>query len=579
MSETTASTSPPSASVDTDVLVVGAGPCGITMANLLGTYGIRCLVIDRSPSVLEFPRAVGIDDESLRTFQAVQIVHDVLADTLQNTAIRYHTSWGRCFAHVKPSAKPFGWPRRNLFLQPLLEATLRKGAARFATVDLRLGCELETLVQDDEGVRADVRMSTGEVVAVRAHYLVGADGGRSTVRAAVGLELTGATAPAKWLVVDVADDELDAPYSAVYCHSTRPVLVVPLPYRHRRFEFLLQPDDDEQAVVQPEHVMGLLAPRYGKTPLPTIVSSRVYLHHSRVAESFQRGRVFLAGDAAHLQPPFFGQGMNSGIRDATNLAWKLAAVVDGHASARLLDSYDQERRGHAAQMVRFATRIGAMYQPKNIVTERLRDVAFRILHLIPGGQEYILQMKYKPMPRYTTGCVVRTTPDRALDDLIGRMFMQPMVETTDRRVAKLDDVIGTWFAVIGVHLDPASGLDPSTLAWWRSLGARFVRVEAPRSGPLPGPRDGATQSSGAGPEATTVVEDVDGAFRDWLLTNPSAEIVVLRPDRYVAAITDRAHLPAVTSELRELLSGTSAHDASTAAGLRSQGSPRAKEVR
>jgi 3-(3-hydroxy-phenyl)propionate hydroxylase len=364
----------------------------------------------------------------------------------------------------------------------------------------------------------------------------------------------------------------------VYCHSTRPVLVVPLPYRHRRFEFLLQPDEDEQAAVRPEHVMSLLAPRYAKTPLPTILSSRVYLHHSRVAESFQRGRVFLAGDAAHLQPPFFGQGMNSGIRDATNLAWKLAAVVDGHASPRLLDSYDQERRGHAAQMVRFATRIGAMYQPKNRVTEHLRDVAFRLLHVIPGGQEYILQMKYKPMPRYTTGCVVRT-PDRALDDMIGRMFMQPMVETADRRAAKLDDVIGTWFAVIGVHLDPAADLDPSSLAWWRSLGARFVRIEAPRSGPLPGHRGETAQSTAGDPNATMVVEDVDGAFRDWLLANPGAEIVVLRPDRYVAAITDRAHLPAVTSEFARLLGGTSAGDESRAAGLRSQGSPTAKEVR
>jgi 3-(3-hydroxy-phenyl)propionate hydroxylase len=527
------------------------------MANLLGTYGVRCLVIDRAEDVLAFPRAVGIDDESLRTYQSVGVVEDVLADTLQNTAIRYHTSWGRCFAHVKPSAKPFGWPRRNLFLQPLLEETLRRGARRFGHVDLRLGWELGTCTQDDHGIDARIQNAQGQPVSVHAQFLVGADGGRSTVRGIVGIELTGTTAPAKWLVVDVADDTLDAPYSAVYCDPTQPILVVPLPYRHRRFEFLLGPDDDEEAVVERSHVMALLAPRYGNAPLPTIVRARVYLHHSRVAACFQRGRVLLAGDAAHLQPPFFGQGMNSGIRDATNLAWKLAAVVRGQASARLVDSYDQERRSHATQMVQFATRIGAMYQPRNLVTERIRDLGFRALHLIPGGQEYILQMKYKPMPRYRVGVVVPNHAQPSLDDGLGQMFMQPVVETATRTVVKLDDVLGPWFALVGVHLDPTLALDADSLAWWQALGARFVHVVAPRSGPLPaGQLAHEPDSGGSEAPTTTRVEDIDGAFRDWLLAHRGGEIIVLRPDRYVAAITDRTQLGAVTASFGRLLGNT-----------------------
>ena len=545
--------------LETDVVVVGAGPCGITLANLLGTYGVASIVVDREMGIFEFPRAVGIDDESLRTYQAVGLVNELLADIVQNTPIRYYTSWGRCFAHVKPTAKPFGWPRRNLFLQPLLEATLRRGVERLASIDLRLGWELEDLEQDSEMATARFATPDGEPVEVRSRYLVGADGGRSLVRRLVGIDLTGKTAPAKWLVVDVADDVLDAPYSAVYCSPVQPVLVVPLPYRHRRFEWLLQPDDDEEEVTQPDRVLGLLARQYGAAPLPTILRSRVYLHHSRVATSFQRDRVFLAGDAAHLQPPFFGQGMNSGIRDATNLAWKLAAVVDGRASDSVLASYDVERRGHATQMVQFATRIGAMYKPHNLVTERLRDVLFRALQLLPGGQEYILQMKYKPMPRYEEGIVVRPTSDPGLDDLVGRMFMQPTVETTEgRERAMLDDVLGPWFAVIGVHVDPAAALDADSMRWWSALGARFFHVLAARSGPHPTRPAPPVRAASAPASVSITLEDVNGEFRDWLLARPHGEIVVLRPDRYVAAVCDRASFGAATSTLRALLEGNGA---------------------
>jgi 3-(3-hydroxy-phenyl)propionate hydroxylase len=525
--------------VATDVLVVGAGPCGVTLANLLGVYGVRTVVIDRDVDILEFPRAVGIDDESLRTFQAVGVVHELLADIIQNTPIRYHTSWGRCFAHVKPSVQPFGWPRRNNFLQPLFEATLRRSMSGFDHVDVRYGHELVGFDQDGDGVTAEVIGPDGASVSIRARFLVGADGGRSTVRGMAGVELTGRTAPVKWLVVDVADDALDAPYSAVYCDPVQPVLVVPLPYRHRRFELKLALDADEEEATRPERVAELLAARYGDLPLPTVLRARVYLHHSRIASRFQVGRVFLAGDAAHLQPPFFGQGMNSGLRDATNLAWKLAAVAKGQAGEQVLDTYDTERRSHAAAMVGFATRMGKMYSPRNRLTERGRDVAFRALHLVPGGRDYVLQMKYKPMPRYTSGVVTGGRPQDK-GDPVGRMFMQPEVENAGRRREKLDDVIGPWFAVIGIHLDPADHLGRTALQWWRDLGAVFVRVDRPRWGEPKPARD-------------LSVEDVDGAFRDWLLARPDAEIVVLRPDRYVAAVCDRSRFEVTTAALRELL--------------------------
>jgi 3-(3-hydroxy-phenyl)propionate hydroxylase len=532
---------PARSQVETDVLVVGSGPCGSMIGNLLGVYGIDAMVIERETEVVDYPRAVGIDDESLRSCQAIGLVDEVLADTLQNMPIRYYNSWGRCFAHVKPSAQPFGWPRRNLFLQPLLEATVRQGLSRFDSVDVRLGHELESVTQDDAGVVAAIRGPSGEALVVRSKFLVGADGGRSTVRGAIGMPLEGTTEPVKWLVVDVENDQLDAPYAAVYCDADSPVLMVPLPYRHRRFEFRLREGESEESVTDPDHVAALVRARYGATPAPDVVRARVYLHHSRVAAKFQDRRVFLAGDAAHLQPPFFGQGMNSGLRDATNLAWKLAAASRGVAGPSILDSYDAERRPHATEMVKFATRIGAMYRPRNAVTERIRDTAFKVIQLVPGGRDYILQMKYKPMPRYIDGVLAGADPS-SKSDPVGRMFPQPSVDTVDGR-QKLDDAIGSWFCVLGLGHAP-SDLDAEAVEWWRSVGARFVHVASSRAHAY-----GAT-SAVASEGDTSTVEDIGGAFRDWRLARPNDEVIVLRPDRYVAATCRRTDFAATTAQLR-----------------------------
>ena len=181
-------------------------------------------------------------------------------------------------------------------------------------------------------------------------------------------------------------------------------------------------------------------------------------------------------------------------------------------------------------MVQFATRIGAMYRPHNLVTERVRDAAFRIVQLLPGGRDYILQMKYKPMPRYTEGVLVGI--DRAdKGDPVGRMFAQPDVAAPGGRM-RLDDAVGPWFAVLCLEDDPAS-LDPDALAWWRSVGARVVHVVSPLAHAI-----GDASAVGETDEVLTI-EDVDGAFRDWRLARPGDQIVILRPDRYVAATCRR----------------------------------------
>jgi len=533
--------------VAADVAVVGAGPCGTTLANLLGTFGVATVVLDREADVTPYPRAVAVDDESLRTFQTAGVVADLLPDLIQNAPIRYYSSSGRVLAHVRPSAQPYGWPRRNLFYQPLMEAALRRGLERFAHVRLCPSTEVTALRPAADGVQLTAT-SAGEPLTVRARYVVGADGGRSFVRESVGIALVGSTAPSRWLVVDVSGDTLDALYSAVYCHPRRPTMTIPLPYGHRRFEFKLLPGEDEQDVVHEETVTGLLRPYYRGLPLPVIEGRRVYWHHSRIASTFQAGRIFLAGDAAHLQPPFFGQGMNSGIRDATNLAWKLAAVTAGRAGPRLLDTYDAERRGHASAMVSFATRVGRMYQPRSRATEIVRDAVFRGVQVVPGARDYILQMKYKPAPRYESGVVLggRRT-DRGSP--VGRLFGQPWVEDSTGARRRLDDIVGPAFAVLGLTGDPAGHVSARGRAVLELLGGRLWEVAPSRTGrrhPV------GEQPPAADANAQTLF-DVDGAFRDLRLERPQDEVLVLRPDRYVAAACRAGELEGVVATLDRLV--------------------------
>jgi 3-(3-hydroxy-phenyl)propionate hydroxylase len=535
---------------EADVVIVGAGPCGATLANLLGVYGVSTVVIDREAGVVDYPRAVAVDDESLRTFQTAGVINEIVPDLIQNAPIRYHDSRGRVLAHVAPSGQVFGWPRRNLFYQPLMEAALRRGLERFEHVQLLTSAEVTHLEQDADGVQLAGKAGT-DAFEVRARYAVGADGGRSFVRSAVGVELTGSTAPSKWLVVDVEQDTWDAPYSAVYCDPDRPAMTIPLPYGRRRFEFKLLPDEHEDAIVEDAAVEALIGPYYTGRAAPVISRRRVYWHHSRLASRFAEGRVFLAGDAAHLQPPFFGQGMNSGIRDATNLAWKLAAVTRGQGGPALLETYDAERRGHAEKMVSFATRVGGMYQPRNRVTETVRDALFRGVQKVPGGRDYILQMKYKPLPRYTAGVVLPGSEGGAASP-VGRMFAQPLLETPDGARVKLDDAIGGGFAVLAVGADPAAHLSEANLAFWRGLGATLVRIEPARTARRAGAPDPAASDAG-----TVVLHDVLGAFRDLLLGRPAEQAFVLRPDRYVAAAGRHADLDRIAAQLQALL-GTDA---------------------
>lgn len=518
------------------VAIVGAGPNGVALANLLGLYGVDTVVIEREREILEYPRAVGMDDEALRLFQTVQLAEPLLADMVPNVPLRMFRADGGCFADIRAATREFGWWRRNIFMQQLAEKTLRRGLQRYPNVALRLGEEVTALAQDDTGVTLQVRDALGQISPLRCDWCVAADGGRSPLREMLGVKLEGRTHSIKWLVVDVRNAPLDAPYTALNCDPRRPNVCIYLPYGYRRWEFMVFAGEDEQAIATPESVRRLLTPYVADPQAVEIVRARTYTHHSRVADRFVVGRVALVGDAAHLSPPWIGQGLNAGLRDVGNIAWKLAGIVQGRLKPEVLQTYQAERHRHAKAMIDLADVFGAMLMPTSRVKAWARDRFFSAVRLLPGVKNWVLQMRFKPMPRYEDGVVVRTPGS----PMVGRMLIQPDVEDAGGARRKLDDVLGPWFALIGWQADPQAALGEAERAVWRALGARFVRIDRARSGGAPGARV-------ASSHGTVCVEDIDNHFADWMQAHPGS-MLVLRPDRYIAAQCTPAELPAVTRQ-------------------------------
>lgn len=529
---------------DCDVLVVGAGPVGVTIANLLGTYGIRTIVLERSREILSYPRAVGMDDEALRVFQTAGLAERLLDDMVQNVSMRMFDRRGREFANMRPATREFGWWRRNIFMQQLAEQTLREGLQRFDHVALRLGVDVTALRQDADGVTLSILDENGQAATLRAGFCVGCDGGRSTMRDLLGVTLQGRTHPIKWLVVDVLNADVDAPYTSLHCDPARPHVCIHLPFNYRRWEFMVFAHEDEDELSSDASVRRLLSPHVVDASKLEIVRARIYTHHSRVADRFVVGRAMLAGDAAHLSPPWIGQGLNIGLRDAGNLAWKLALLVrHGGRTDEVLASYEHERRDHAQAMIDLADTFGRLLMPTSRGLAWVRDAFFGSIARLPRVRDWLLQMRFKPMPRYGRGLVV-VPAELGRDSAVGRMLIQPDVETAPARREKLDTVLGTGFALIGWRVDPQQALGAEVAQAWRALGARFVRVERSRSG-------GSRHHRVVQANGTVCVEDLDNALGDWFEAQGRA-IAIVRPDRYVAALCDAAGLDDTSRSLLAL---------------------------
>ncbi|MEM6986391.1 MAG: bifunctional 3-(3-hydroxy-phenyl)propionate/3-hydroxycinnamic acid hydroxylase [Pseudomonadota bacterium] len=354
----------PSADSRFDVAVVGCGPTGATLANLLALLGVRVAVLDREEQVYPLPRAVHFDDECMRVCQTVGIATALELRVRVNPGMRFVDSTGEVLLDwPRPTqAGPQGWHASYRLHQPDLESLLRDALTTQPTVTLHTGCRLLSLQQHEDGVALDTVSDATGHRQLFARYVVGCDGARSTVRESLDVAYDDLGFAERWLVVDLilTRERPDlGDHTLQFCNPDQPATYCRNPGHRRRWEFRLAADIQDKAASQPQAIWAKLAPWI--TPRDAeIERCAVYTFRSTLATDWRVGRALLAGDAAHLTPPFMGQGMCAGIRDAANLAWKLARCVKEGAPTNTLDSYAAERQPHVRSYIETAVRLGGL---------------------------------------------------------------------------------------------------------------------------------------------------------------------------------------------------------------------------
>ena len=506
-----------------DIAITGLGPVGATLANFLGRDGWRVAVIESAFGVVPIPRAVHCDDEAQRIWQAAGLLDFVTPSFGGYPPDRqYINARGEVFfeTHLN-TAKPYGYQGNMYFHQPTLEAGLREGLARFENVELFLGRSAIGFEQEVDGVTLQLRNHQTETDdLLRAKYLVGCDGASSFVRKSLGIPLQDLKFEQPWLVTDfylkpgLTREDVGFPYAhQQICDPAQPISFIPNGSKsHYRFEFMLPEDVTKDDAEKEAYVHKMLAPLVDLEKID-IVRGTVYTFHSLIATRWREGRVFIAGDAAHQMPPFAGQGMCSGLRDAHNLSWKLDMVLADRAEDALLDSYELERKPHVTRMTKGAMFLGNLVQTPNLVRAWLRDLLFRTIFRVPAIFGRIARFALLPPTLKTTLC------GGTIKEVVGTYFIQPEVSDAAGNIRLLDTLFGSTMAVVGMGLDPKP--------YFQSLNHKLplccLEIVSERLH-----KEGARHEA----QETAQIFDHTGQLALWFAQH-KVDFVVVRPDRFV----------------------------------------------
>ncbi len=519
----------------TQVLIVGAGPTGLIAANILGLAGVRAIVIERNTSTSEIPKGIYIDDEFFRTLDMVGLGDEVSRHCVSAAGVTYFSRFGFCVTRVKGFVTQNGYGNRSAIWQPELEGIMVRGAARLTSVTVRFGQTLLDL--DDQGsvVFAGILGDKGVRQEIRADYVLGCDGGQSTVRKLLGIRMVGQSYQQPWVVVDLLNDIDPSPFSKYFVDPRRPTDSIPAPFHGRRFEFMLLPGEDPEVMLKDRSLRRLFAP-FREFDSLKICRRAVYTFHALFVRTMRKGRVFLLGDAAHLMPPFGASGMNSGHRDASNLCWKLVAVFQGVASRATLETYETERLDHTQATINISVLLGRIVNTRSVVLAFFRDLLFWFLSRVPPTRGYITEMRYIPRVLLRKGLVV-SDRSRPTPTWVGRMIPQPEVLASSGSTALLDNHLGHGFGLLAVDCPALDFTVALRHNFWKVLGVKGIHVVSARTDrPL---RD-------------AWVTPVDARFRE-LVRQHRGEVLLIRPDRYVAAAVGPHELGSLAEDFERLL--------------------------
>lgn len=494
-----------------DVAIVGMGPVGGVLAYLLGSKGHGVLVIERHLAPYPLPRAVHFDHETARIFQACGLGPELAARSEVADVYEWRNGSGDVLLRfASPGIGPSGWPHSSMFWQPEIEAKIDQAVSTLGSVTVRRGWQVEDLHQSADEVALTVRPLTtteiddwrtetapaGDSSVVTARFVVGCDGANSTVRELLEASMTDLGFQFDWLIVDVAlhEPRVFEPSNYQICDPSRPTTVVSGGPGRRRWEFMRLPDERIDELNDAARAWELLKPWDVTPDNATLERHAVYTFQAKWVEEWRRGRVLLAGDAAHLTPPFAGQGMCAGLRDASNLAWKLDAVLTDRASDALLDAYTTERLANARGFIEFAVELGKVICVADEDEAAQRDAGMIAAREISGD------LAMPDIPGVSNGVVATDDP------LAGALFIQGRIRVGGQS-ALFDDVLGGGWRLITFEAELAARVPLDDVEWFADLGGKIVVL---------------------GGE----VEDIEGTYQRWF--NEHGVCVVLqRPDFYL----------------------------------------------